>query len=459
MDVSKRTVVVVGQNNAGRRALQLALNLEGYGVHAADSPEEGWTLIDKHWPEAVVLDVADDSPEVLSLVRDLRKNPHHRHVVIVAAAPLPLAAQERAAYEAGCDAFMVSPGQSRELTELLECYIPVGRCVSLPEMAIPEALELVPAFDGRLPRKREGLRTSRDALRAAKPRCALRDHDLEPFVDTDPGLLRSWCCRARGGTNRRLSDERETGRELLLRVASRGRRCFATACRGMRRRDPAPAAGGARGRWRPWRRSRRAPCRAAYPVRVRAPRMQKHRRRWRCPGRSRSVDRRCGGRPRRPSPWCCSRTSSVRICSRVETTLAALEAAYPGKIRVVWKNFPLDFHVNARAAARAALAAGEQGKFWEMQSRLLAAQQQLAPADLEQHAQALGLDLARFRTSLASAATDEVVEADLRQGRTLGVTGTPALFINRRKLMGAQPLAVMKAAVDEELARMAGGPR
>jgi protein-disulfide isomerase len=147
------------------------------------------------------------------------------------------------------------------------------------------------------------------------------------------------------------------------------------------------------------------------------------------------------------------------FCSRVETTLTALEAAYPGKIRVVWKNFPLDFHANARAAARAAVAAGEQGKFWEMRSRLLAAQQQLAPGDLEQHAQALGLDLARFRTSVASAATDEVVEADLRQGRTLGVEGTPAVFINRRKLMGAQPLAVMKAAVDEELARLVGPAR
>jgi CheY-like chemotaxis protein len=135
MDVSKRIVVVVGQNNAGRRALQLALNLEGYGVHAAENALEGWELIDKHWPEAVVLDIADESPDVLGLVRDLRRNPHHRHVVIVAAAPVPLAAQERAAYEAGCDAFMVSPGQSRELAELLDSYIPVGHPVSLPEMA------------------------------------------------------------------------------------------------------------------------------------------------------------------------------------------------------------------------------------------------------------------------------------------------------------------------------------
>ena len=147
------------------------------------------------------------------------------------------------------------------------------------------------------------------------------------------------------------------------------------------------------------------------------------------------------------------------FCGRVETTLAALEAAYPGKIRLVWKNFPLDFHATRGRRRGRRSRPGEQGKFWEMRSRLLAAQQQLSPGDLEQHAQALGLDLARFRSSVTSPATDEVVEADLRQGRSLGVTGTPVVFINRRKLVGAQPLAVMKAAVDEELARLAGGPR
>ena len=143
-------------------------------------------------------------------------------------------------------------------------------------------------------------------------------------------------------------------------------------------------------------------------------------------------------------------------CARVETTLAALEAAYPGKIRFVWKNFPLEFHTNARAAAQAAVAAAEQGKFWEMRARLLASQRELGPEDLQRHAAELGLDVARFRASMASPASAEAVEADLRQGRALGVAGTPVLFINRRKLVGAQPLPVMKAAVDEELARLAG---
>ena len=127
MELSRRVVVVVGQNNTGRRALQLALNLEGYGVHAAETAVEARNLIDRHWPEAVVLDVADGSPDLLRLAREIRTSSHHRHMVIVAAAPLALPVQEQAAYEAGCDAFVVQPSQSRELPQLLESYLMAGR--------------------------------------------------------------------------------------------------------------------------------------------------------------------------------------------------------------------------------------------------------------------------------------------------------------------------------------------
>jgi DNA-binding response OmpR family regulator len=127
MEASKRMIVIIGQNTASRRALQLALNLEGYGVQAADSTLEGRRLIDLHWPEAVVLDVADgNATDVLRLARDIRGSRFHRHVIIVASAPVCLPAQERAAYEAGCDAFVVHPAQSREVAELLEAYLPVG---------------------------------------------------------------------------------------------------------------------------------------------------------------------------------------------------------------------------------------------------------------------------------------------------------------------------------------------
>lgn len=126
MDLNKRNVVVVGPNSSDRRALQLALELEGYGVHAAESAREARRLIEQHWPEAVILDVADGSPEVLGLARHLRNSKLHRHVVVVASAPVRFEAQERAAYEAGCDVYLINAGQTRELAEVLDTYLLSG---------------------------------------------------------------------------------------------------------------------------------------------------------------------------------------------------------------------------------------------------------------------------------------------------------------------------------------------
>ena len=74
-----------------------------------------------------------------------------------------------------------------------------------------------------------------------------------------------------------------------------------------------------------------------------------------------------------------------------------LEKEYPGKVRMVWKNFPLGFHQNAKPAARPRMAAGEQGKFWQMHDKLFANQQALDRASLEKYAQELGLDMAKFK--------------------------------------------------------------
>lgn len=126
MELVKRTVVIVGPNGAARRALQLSLNLEGYGVQAAETSSEARHLIDKHWPEAVIIDVSESSPEYLALARNIRHSKLHKHVVIVASAPISFADQERAAYEAGCDAFLLQAGQTRELAELLDAYLSVG---------------------------------------------------------------------------------------------------------------------------------------------------------------------------------------------------------------------------------------------------------------------------------------------------------------------------------------------
>lgn len=126
MDLNKRNVVVVGANTADRRALQLALDLEGYAVHATESATEARRMIDQHWPEAIVIDVSEGRPELMALVREVRGNRLHRHIVLVASSPIRFPEQEAAAYEAGCDAYLVRAGQTRELAEVLDTYLLTG---------------------------------------------------------------------------------------------------------------------------------------------------------------------------------------------------------------------------------------------------------------------------------------------------------------------------------------------
>jgi protein-disulfide isomerase len=141
------------------------------------------------------------------------------------------------------------------------------------------------------------------------------------------------------------------------------------------------------------------------------------------------------------------------FCGRVEPTLAKLDSDYPGKIRFVWKNFPLSFHQNAKPAAVAALAAGEQGKFWEMHDKLFANQTALDRASLEKYAQELHLDLGKFKAALDSNKYEAQIAADMKEGSAVDVSGTPASFINGRKIGGAYPYETFKKVVDQELAK------
>jgi protein-disulfide isomerase len=140
------------------------------------------------------------------------------------------------------------------------------------------------------------------------------------------------------------------------------------------------------------------------------------------------------------------------FCKRVEPTISQLEKEYPGKVRVVWKNFPLPFHPNAKPAAQAALAAGEQGKFWEMHEKLFENQQALDRASLEKYAQELKLDMTKFKAALDGNKFESKIEADTKEGTALQVNGTPASFINGHKIDGASPYEEFKKVVDQELA-------
>jgi protein-disulfide isomerase len=144
------------------------------------------------------------------------------------------------------------------------------------------------------------------------------------------------------------------------------------------------------------------------------------------------------------------------FCKRVEPTLAALEKQYGGKLRIVWKNYPLPFHENAAPAAEAALAAEAQGKFWPMHDKLFENNGALDRASLERYAQELGLDLPRFKADLDAERYKARIEADKQEAAAAGVEGTPAAFINGRKIAGAYPLETFQAIADAELAKVEG---
>jgi len=137
--------------------------------------------------------------------------------------------------------------------------------------------------------------------------------------------------------------------------------------------------------------------------------------------------------------------------ARATGTLKRILEDYEGDVRLVYKNFPLPFHKEAMLAAEAALAAGAQGRFWEMHDRLFAAQDALSIADLEKHAGELKLDVSKFRSDLASHKFKEIIDSQMEQASAVGVSGTPNMFFNGRRVKGAAAFDEVKALVEEEI--------
>jgi protein-disulfide isomerase len=148
------------------------------------------------------------------------------------------------------------------------------------------------------------------------------------------------------------------------------------------------------------------------------------------------------------------------FCSRATATLKKLDETYTGKIRLVYRDYPLvQIHPNAARAAEAAGCANDQGKFWAMHDTLFSHQDKLAEADLKQAAADLGLDTAAFNQCLESGRHAADWKKDAEEGSRYGVTSTPAFFVNGRLIVGAQPYEAFAKVIDEELARKAAaGP-
>ena len=107
---------------------------------------------------------------------------------------------------------------------------------------------------------------------------------------------------------------------------------------------------------------------------------------------------------------------------------------YPNDVKLVIKHFPLQIHDYARKAAIAALAAGKQGKFWEVHEKLFANQNDLNDTKVEAIAAELGLDMEKFKKDLQDPAIASVIDRDMNDGQKANVQGTPTIFINGKLL-------------------------
>ena len=141
------------------------------------------------------------------------------------------------------------------------------------------------------------------------------------------------------------------------------------------------------------------------------------------------------------------------FCLRAHPTVLQVLSTYGNKVRLVYRHYPLPNHPNARPAAEASACAAEQDKFWPYHDRLFENQSKLSDADLKQHASALGLDATKFNACFDAHKFAADVQDDMAAGEAIGVSGTPAFFINGRALSGAQPFEAFKRVIDEELAK------
>jgi len=140
-------------------------------------------------------------------------------------------------------------------------------------------------------------------------------------------------------------------------------------------------------------------------------------------------------------------------CARFVTqTLPQIKQTYEGKVRFVFRDFPLSqIHENAEKAAEAAGCASDQGKFWEYHDKLFSSQSALDVASLKSYASQLGLDTATFDQCLDSSKYAQEVQKDLQDGTSYGVDGTPAFFVNGLLVVGAQPFASFQEVIDAAL--------
>jgi protein-disulfide isomerase len=140
-------------------------------------------------------------------------------------------------------------------------------------------------------------------------------------------------------------------------------------------------------------------------------------------------------------------------CAKLTQTLRAVRAKYGDELRIVYRHYAMRSHRDAPLAAEAAVAAAAQGKFWAFHDRLFDHFGALARHDLEEHARAAGLDLAAFRAALDDRRYRDIVAAETAAAQSLGVDGTPTMFVNGKPMFGSRDVAALETIIDEHLAQ------
>ena len=126
---------------------------------------------------------------------------------------------------------------------------------------------------------------------------------------------------------------------------------------------------------------------------------------------------------------------------------------YPDSVKVVFKHYPLAFHNLAFPAALASMAAAEQGKFWEYHDELFLNQNSLSNEKFLGIAQQMGLDTGKFGLDMMRPSLRKKIEEDIADAKKAGVTGTPTIFVNGRRLK-KRDINDISRMIDEELARL-----
>ncbi len=136
----------------------------------------------------------------------------------------------------------------------------------------------------------------------------------------------------------------------------------------------------------------------------------------------------------------------------MERYIQQLLDTFPNDLNCVIKHFPLSSHQMAFPGAMAALAAGKQGKFWEFHSRLLENHNQIDDQKITEIATGLGLNMEQFNTDLKSPESRGLIQADIQDGRRVGVRGTPSVFLNGKRIKN-QDLGSLPELIRRELAK------